>query len=99
MWLWSWVLTANGAFYMLIAGRRPALGWSIGFFSQSLWVIYGLQVHQYGFLASAALFAIVYGRNWYLAVKKGKQHATRTVDRGAEAENGRNDAREPSLAR
>lgn len=79
MWLWSWVLTVIGVVSIAIAGRHPALGWSIGFFAQALWVIYAFQAHQYGFLASAALFSVTYGRNWRLATKRDREEKKEDV--------------------
>lgn len=75
---WSWFLTINGAGYAWIAGRWPRVGWPIGLFSQSFWIVYALQTHQYGFLASATLFSIVYGNNWCVAVKESRCRKDRT---------------------
>lgn len=78
MWLWSWVLTGTGVVSIALAGRHPVLGWGIGLGSQALWVTYAMQTHQYGFLASAGLFSIVYGRNWLDARRAARALMVRT---------------------
>jgi len=70
-WWWSWLLTVLGAFGLLVAGRRP-WGWLWGVGVQFAWVAYALASRQFGFLASAALYASVYVLNYrHQRTKKG----------------------------
>ena len=82
MWMWSWVLTGTGVVSIALAGRRPVLGWGIGLASQGLWVTYSIQSHQYGFLASAGLFTVVYGRNWWEARRTMRPSTPRVENAG-----------------
>lgn len=64
--LWSYLLAAVGILGLLLAGRRRAIGWAIGFGAQALWVIYAIVTDQPGFIVSALAYAAVYARNWWV---------------------------------
>jgi hypothetical protein len=60
---WSWTLTAVGLVGTTVAGRDRR-GWLLCIGWEALWFIYGLSSHQWGFVASALLFGVGFGRNW-----------------------------------
>lgn len=59
---WSWLLAALGISALFIAAKRPKAGWTFAICVQALWVAYALVTRQYGFLVSAAAYALVYAR-------------------------------------
>lgn len=59
----DWVLTAVGLAGFLLAGRRVWWCWYVNLGCQGLWVAYALMTQQYGFLASAGLYTVVFTRN------------------------------------
>ncbi len=61
---WSWLLTAVGVTGLYFAGRRRAFGWAIGLGAQVLWIAYALATRQWGFIASAVVYGLVYGKNF-----------------------------------
>lgn len=63
---WSWTLAVVGLLGAYLAGRKLAVGWLIRLAAQVLWVAYALISHQWGFIATAVAFGVVYGRNWLL---------------------------------
>lgn len=62
--LWSWLLAAVGITGIYLAGSRRTIGWTIGVAAQVLWVAYAIVTQQWGFIASALVYAAVYARNW-----------------------------------
>lgn len=69
---WSWTLTAVGLAATAVAGRDRR-GWLLCIGWEALWFIYGLTSKQWGFVASAALFAVVFGRNWIVNAPDQKE--------------------------
>lgn len=63
MELWSWTLTAIGAFGLFMVGREKTWGWIVNLTAQPLWAVFAVVTGQYGFTVSAALYASVYGHN------------------------------------
>jgi hypothetical protein len=63
-WWWSWLLMIVGVLGLWMAGSKLALGWLIGLGAQALWIGYGATTGQWGFVASALVYASVYARNW-----------------------------------
>ena len=61
--LWSWLLTGLALFIIWLSGRRLRASWWLGIATQALWVAFGLQTGQYGFVATAPIFAAVYLHN------------------------------------
>lgn len=71
-WTWSAVLAAVGIAGLLLAGRGRWEGWAVGLGAQVLWVVYALVTQQWGFIASAVAYGVVYGTNawrWRTAKK------------------------------
>jgi hypothetical protein len=61
--LWSWTLTAIGAFGLYMVGREKTWGWVVNLAAQPLWAVFAIVTQQYGFIVSSALYASVYGHN------------------------------------
>lgn len=57
---WSWILTGIGAFSMLLVGQGLWVGWLFSLANQVAWTWYSLSTHQYGFLASVAIYTPIY---------------------------------------
>jgi len=62
--VWSWLLVTVGAVGMWMAGRRMRSGWAVAIVNEALWIVYALQTGQYGFVAGAMLYMVVFARNW-----------------------------------
>ena len=62
--VWSWLLVTLGAVGMWMAGRRMRSGWAVAIVNEALWILYALETGQYGFVAGAVLYIIVFARNW-----------------------------------
>lgn len=60
---WSWLLTAVGLVGFVLAGRRVWWCWYINIACQGLWFTYAIVTKQYGFVASAIVYVIVFGNN------------------------------------
>lgn len=60
--MWSYVLAAFGLTGLWLAGSGKALGWIVGVATQVLWIAYALATRQYGFIVTAAAYAVVYAR-------------------------------------
>lgn len=69
---WSWLLTAVGLVGFFLAGRRVWWCWYINLACQGLWFTYAIVTKQYGFVASAIVYVIVFGNN---AIKWTKSHS------------------------
>ena len=64
--VWSWVLVSIGALGMWLAGRRMRIGWAVAVVNECLWIVYAVQTAQWGFIAGALLYMVVFVRNWLL---------------------------------
>ena len=62
---WSWVLTAVGVTGFVLAGRKVWFSWYINLACQILWFVYAIATSQYGFIAAALVYTVVFGRNAY----------------------------------
>ncbi len=60
---WSFGIAAGAALAQWIVGNRWWWGWLVALAMQPVWFVYGLALEQYGLLAHAALFTLVYVRN------------------------------------
>jgi len=64
---WSWLLTIVGGIGFWVTGSGNPFGWRINLANQMLWAIYAVHTKQYGFLASVAMYTVVFGRNLWRA--------------------------------
>lgn len=55
---------AVGVLGLWLAGSNNKIGWMIGLFAQTLWIVYAVASEQYGFIISALVYGIVYLRNF-----------------------------------
>lgn len=60
--IWSYVLAAVGITGLLIAARRPKIGWWFNIAAQMLWISYAIATRQWGFLGSSAGYTFAYIR-------------------------------------
>lgn len=60
----SWLLTFYSLFGVWLVGRKKIEGWLVGLSCQALWLFYALSTHQYGFIVSSVVFAVVYVINY-----------------------------------
>lgn len=60
---WAWLLAALGISGLWLAGQRKRSGWALGAAAQLLWIAYALRTEQYGFIATALVYGLVYCRN------------------------------------
>jgi hypothetical protein len=58
--MWSWILTAFGAFALWLALHKIWYAWAVGLFTQLLWFSYAVCTKQYGFVVSCFVFGSVY---------------------------------------
>lgn len=60
---WSWILGFVGVFGFFFAGRKVWWSWYINIAAQALWVTYAIVTTQWGFIASAAVYTVIFIRN------------------------------------
>ena len=60
--VWSYVLGAIGIAGLWIASTRPKVGWWFNIAAQAVWLTYALVTRQWGFVATAIAYAVVYVR-------------------------------------
>lgn len=65
-WAWSVILAVATLAGLWLAARH-ALGWLVAAAGELVWVAYAVVSRQWGFLALAAAFLIVYVRNYGVA--------------------------------
>lgn len=63
MAIWSWLLTLFGVVVFLWVAKDKS-GWLVGLVWEVLWAIYGVATQQWGFVASAGIFGIVFLGNY-----------------------------------
>ena len=68
---WSWVLTVVGLICFWLAGRRVWWAWYIGIAGQFTWFAYAIATRQWGFIAGAVAYTIVYIKN---AIQWTREH-------------------------
>ena len=68
---WSWLLGAVGVVGFVLAGRRVWWSWYINLAWQGLWFAYAFITSQYGFIATALVYTVVFGKN---AISWTKEH-------------------------
>jgi hypothetical protein len=58
--MWSWVLAICGITGTFIVGGKNKAGWIVLFFNETLWIIYAVKTHQYGFILGSLAYMAVY---------------------------------------
>jgi hypothetical protein len=58
--MWSWILAVIGVSGIFLVGQKTIWGWLILCANECLWIIYALSTDQYGFIAMALAYAVVY---------------------------------------
>jgi len=58
--MWSWVLAVLGITGIFLVGRKTIWGWLVLCANEILWVTYALVTKQYGFIAMAVAYVLVY---------------------------------------
>lgn len=61
---WSWLLASIGLLGIWLTGSRRRVGFLLGVGAQVLWLAYAITTGQWGFIATAIAYAVVYGRGW-----------------------------------
>jgi hypothetical protein len=62
--MWSWVLAVVGITGIFFVGRKTVWGWPILMLNESLWVIYALTTHQYGFILASVGYGTIYIKSY-----------------------------------
>ncbi len=65
MWVqyMTWFMSAVTITSVWLTGNKDVRGWYLGLFSQSLWVIYIIVTHTWGFIPTTAFLAVIQFRN------------------------------------
>jgi hypothetical protein len=63
LWWASWVLAAFGITTIFFAGKNKWWAWTIGIFTETLWVWYSIVTDQYGFIVASFAYIAVYFKN------------------------------------
>lgn len=74
---WSWLLAIVGLTGFILAGRKVWWCWYINLACQVLWFAYAIVTKQYGFLASAIAYSIVFTQN---SIKWTKEHKKEKIE-------------------
>lgn len=61
--IWSWLLTIVGVTGFILAGRKVWWAWYINLACQVLWFAYAIVTAQYGFIAAALVYSVVFTQN------------------------------------
>lgn len=61
--LWSWILGGVGIVGFILTGRKIWWSWYINVGCQALWFLYAFATTQYGFIATAIVYTVVFGKN------------------------------------
>ena len=77
--VWSWVLMGF-AVTAIWVGPLNRWGWAVGLFGQLVWLVYGFQTQQPGFIVSAILLGVAYTKNFALATKLAQTPKTEALD-------------------
>jgi len=82
--LWSWLLTIVGLTGFVLAGKRVWWCWYINLGCQGLWFTYAIITKQWGFVAAAIAYTIVFAKNalkWTRERQKKKKPLTTIPDK------------------
>ncbi len=87
--IWSYVLAAFGITGILVARKRPDIGWWFNIAAQVPWTVYAVTTGQWGFLASG----VCYTTGYVLLLRQARSARRRKLTQGT----CRCDARKPQL--
>lgn len=59
----TWFMSAVTITSVWFTGNKDVRGWYLGLFSQSLWVVYIIVTHTWGFIPTTAFLTIIQFRN------------------------------------
>ena len=65
----SFVLSGAGLLTMYLAPRKPMWAWTLALSVQPLWIWWALTYQQYGFLATTAVYILIYCSNVYRTLR------------------------------
>jgi hypothetical protein len=71
---WSWILAALGVTGIFFVGKKTIFGWFILLANECLWITYAIVTQQYGFIAAAIAYSIVYTKSalsWHRETSNG----------------------------
>jgi hypothetical protein len=61
---WSWLLAAVGVTGIYFVGRKTIWGWLVLVVNECIWIMYALATKQYGFIAMATAYTLVYIKSY-----------------------------------
>lgn len=88
---WDWALGIVGVTGIFLVGRKTIWGWLVLLLNECLWIAYALITDQYGFMAMAIAYGIVYIKSYFgwrredrlsKAIKKLSKDKTFTKTKG-----------------
>lgn len=62
--MWSWILAVLGITGIFLVGRKTIWGWLVLCANEILWVTYAIITKQYGFIAMAIAYVLVYLKSY-----------------------------------
>jgi nicotinamide riboside transporter PnuC len=62
---WDWALGIVGVTGIFLVGRKTIWGWLVLLLNECLWITYAVITDQYGFMAMAIAYAIVYIKSYF----------------------------------
>lgn len=74
---WSWILGIVGLAGFILAGKKVWWCWYINLGCQVLWFAYAIVTHQYGFIATALVYSVVFAKN---AISWTREHQQKEVE-------------------
>ena len=82
--MWSYLLAGLGITGLIVARRRPTVGWWFNIAAQAAWTAYAISTRQWGFLASGVGYTYAYVRLLRAAQSaRRRERAQGGVDRGS----------------
>ena len=73
---WSVLLTVVGGVGFVLAGRKVWWAWYVNIGCQGLWMAYAVLTAQWGFIAAAVLYTVVFTRNAIAWTNEHGQHTS-----------------------
>lgn len=77
--VWSWILGAVGMTGFILSGHKVWWSWYINLGCQALWFIYAFVTEQYGFVATALVYTVVFAKN---AISWTREHRREEIKDG-----------------